>query len=105
MGPYNKVVLVCTSGKTCPTQNSVAVHARLKRLAIAAGLHDAIRVNQAGCFSQCGHGPMVVVYPDDIWYSGVTVEDAEAIFDEHLVHGKPVERLAYHPAKPGSNKL
>jgi (2Fe-2S) ferredoxin len=48
---------------------------------------------------------MVVVFPDNVWYAGVTVESAEAIFTEHLVNGTPVERLVYHPLKPGSNKL
>jgi (2Fe-2S) ferredoxin len=47
---------------------------------------------------------MVVVYPDNVWYCGVRVEDAEAIFAEHLLGGKPVERLTYHPLRPGANK-
>jgi (2Fe-2S) ferredoxin len=53
---------------------------------------------------QCGNGPMVVVYPENVWYCGVKVEDADAIFNEHLLGGKPVERLIYHPLQPGINK-
>jgi (2Fe-2S) ferredoxin len=47
---------------------------------------------------------MVVVYPDNIWYCGVTADDAEEIFRDHLIGGRPVERLLYHPLQPGSNK-
>jgi len=105
MVPFEKHVFVCTSGKTCPVEsNSPGVHARLKELVLKAGLNSSIRINQSGCMGQCGYGPMVVVYPENVWYAAVKVEDADAIFTEHLVGGKPVERLLYHPLKPGPNK-
>ena len=63
-----------------------------------------MRVNKAGCFSQCGHGPMVVVYPENVWYAGVQASDLEEILDSHIVAGRPVERLRYEPGKPGANK-
>jgi (2Fe-2S) ferredoxin len=47
---------------------------------------------------------MVVVYPEDVWYSGVDVEGAKRILAEHLVDGRPVEALRY-VAPPGDNKL
>jgi (2Fe-2S) ferredoxin len=81
------------------------VHARLKDLVKEAGLKTTIRINNAGCMDQCGNGPMLVVYPENIWYCNVRLEDADAIFHEHLVGGRPVERLIYRPAKPGPNKL
>jgi (2Fe-2S) ferredoxin len=106
MGQFEKHVFVCTSGEWCPHYDgdSRAVHALLKRRVAEAGLKERIRINHSGCMNQCGHGPMVVVYPEDVWYWGVTVADAEEIFREHLVGGKPVQRLVYHN-KPGSNKL
>ena len=104
MSPYEKHVFVCTGGKVCPVQDSMAVHARLKELVREAGQESGIRINQAGCMSQCGNGPMVVVYPDNIWYCGVTAGDAEEIFRSHLIGGRPVERLLYHPLQPGGNK-
>jgi (2Fe-2S) ferredoxin len=105
MVPFKKHVFVCTSGKVCPCEgNSLQVHARLKELIKAAGLDSVIRINQAGCMSQCGYGPMVVVYPDNVWYGAVQVGDADAIFEEHLIGGRPVERLIYHPLQPGANK-
>ncbi len=106
MGPFEKHVFVCTGGKVCPENGvSVAVHARLKELVKEAGLSSSIRINNAGCMDQCGNGPMVVVYPECVWYCGVKPEDADAIFREHLVGGRPVERLIYHPLRPGANKV
>ena len=60
---------------------------------------DRVRVNHSGCFSQCGNGPMAVVYPDDVWYAAVSPADAPELVGEHLVAGRPVERLRYGPAR------
>ena len=43
-------------------------------------MKDSVRINKAGCFSQCGHGPMVVVYPENVWYSGVKDSDLTDLF-------------------------
>jgi (2Fe-2S) ferredoxin len=69
-----------------------------------AGLKSTVRVNQSGCMNQCGHGPMVVVYPDDVWYCAVDVEGARTIVSEHIQHGRVVEKYRY-VAPPGDNKL
>jgi (2Fe-2S) ferredoxin len=107
MRPYDRHVFVCTAGDWCPAVDGdgVGVHAALKRSAALHGLARQVRINQSGCMSQCGHGPMVVVYPDGVWYAGVQPSDADEIVEEHLVHGRPVERLRYEPATPGANKL
>lgn len=104
MGQYQKHVFVCTSGKTCPTQDAKEVFTALRTAVVDAGLKDRVRVNHAGCLGQCGHGPMVVVYPEDIWYHAVRPDDAAQIVGEHLNAGRPVERLRY-VAPPGDNKL
>ena len=106
MGQYQKHVFVCTTGGTCPTQGDTEGFVKEMRAAISkAGLHTAIRVNKSGCFSQCGNGPMVVVYPEDVWYAGVRAEDLEEIVQSHLLGGKPVERLVYRPGKTGPNVI
>lgn len=105
MGPFEIHVFVCTSGGTCPHQGSVAVHAYLKEAVAKAGLKGKVRVNNSGCLDQCGHGPNLVMYPENVWYSHVTREEAEVIFTEHILKGQPVERLRYHPPKPGGHKL
>ena len=107
MSVYERHVFVCTSGEWCPRidGNGVGVRAALKERVKAAGLSDRVRVNHAGCFSQCGNGPMAVVYPDDVWYAGLTPADADEIVREHLAGGRPVERLRYRPPLMGANKL
>jgi (2Fe-2S) ferredoxin len=105
MGQYRTHVFVCTSGETCRTQADVEQHVKYLRGEVArAGLHRDVRINKAGCFSQCGWGPMLVVYPDDVWYAGVQAEDLAEIFESHIVGGKPVERLIYRPGVAGANK-
>src|SRR5688572_614329 len=104
MGQYRHHVFVCTSGKTCPLAQSAEVHATLKREVAAAGLRGAVRVNHSGCMNQCGHGPMVVVYPDDIWYAEVDEPGARRIVAEHLIGGRVVADYLY-VAPPGDNKM
>lgn len=104
MGQYEKHVFVCTSGKTCKAAGSAETFEYLKCAARDAGIAQRVRVNHSGCTGQCGHGPMVMVYPEDVWYGGVTVERAQRIFDEHLVGNAPVEAFRY-VAPPGDNKV
>ena len=66
---------------------------QLQQLSKAAGLGGQIRVNKSLCLDQCEHGPVVVVYPEAVWYGHVQPTDAEEIVSEHLVGGRPVERL------------
>ena len=61
---------------------------RAKQLGI-----EATRVNTAGCLDQCEHGPVIVVYPEGVWYSAHSEADIEEILKEHLQNGRPVERL------------
>jgi len=105
MGQYDCHVFVCTSGETCPTQGDTEKYVKVLRDgARQAGKQTEVRVNKAGCFSQCGHGPMLVVYPDDIWYAGVQESDLQEILTEHIIGGRPVERLRYAPGVRGANK-
>ena len=52
-----------------------------------------IRVNRAGCLSKCDFGPVIVVYPEGIWYSYLDEEDIDEIIQSHLIAGVLVERL------------
>jgi len=74
----------------------------LRAAAAAAGKHAEVRVNKAGCFSQCGHGPMIVVYPDDVWYAGVKESDLQEILDSPLV-AEPLTRLMCAPTGDGAS--
>ena len=106
MGQYDRHVFVCTSGETCPEQGDTEKLVKiLRERAREVGRPGDVRINKAGCFSQCGHGPMIVFYPEDVWYAGVQESDLDEIFTSHIVGGRPVERLRYVPGKPGANKL
>ena len=52
-----------------------------------------IRVNSAGCMDRCDEGPVLVVYPDGVWYTYVDKHDIDEIIEEHLLHGRIVTRL------------
>jgi (2Fe-2S) ferredoxin len=97
---FERHVFVCHNTRpegaprpSCTLNGSSDLHARLQQLAKAAGLGGKVRINKSGCLDQCEHGPMVVVYPDAVWYGNVRPEDAAVIVEEHLVGGRPVERL------------
>ncbi|HEV8458560.1 MAG TPA: hypothetical protein VGR44_09715 [Methylomirabilota bacterium] len=77
----------------------------LRAGAAAAGKKTEVRINKAGCFSQCGHGPMMVVYPENVWYAGVKESDLQEILESHILAGVPVKRLIYDPGVPGPNKV
>jgi len=57
------------------------------------GLTTHVRANAAGCLDSCEHGITVVVYPEQIWYGGVTVNDVDEIIQKHISENKQVERL------------
>lgn len=107
MPVYEKHVFVCTRGEWCPSVDGdgIGVHAALKGAVREAGLSGTIRVNHSGCFSQCGNGPMAVVYPEGTWYAALTPADAAEIVSQHLVGGTPVERLRYDPDTMGAHQL
>ena len=102
--PYEVHAFVCLGGKTCPVQGSEAIWSALKARAKERGLTERIRINRSGCLSQCGHGPMVCVYPEGVWYAGVQAADVDAIW-AHLEGGPVHERRRYTPPGPGSNKV
>ena len=103
MGQCKHHVFVCTAGRHCGRDGAHDVYSALKTGVKDVGLKGAIRVNQAGCTNQCGHGPTAVVYPDDVWYANVNVTGARLILRDHLVAGRPVTSYRYH-APPGDNK-
>jgi len=63
------------------------------RLGMAMGVRR-IRINHAGCMNVCEHGPVLVIYPEGVWYRFETQEDVEEILRLHIVAGRKVERLA-----------
>ena len=52
-----------------------------------------VRINLAGCLDRCNDGPVIVIYPEEIWYTYVDKKDIDEIIEEHLQNGRVVERL------------
>ena len=100
MPAFDKHIFVCTNQRpadaprrSCDREGNGDLHRALKDRIARRGLDMLIRVNKAGCLDQCEHGPTVVVYPDAVWYGGVTEADLDEIVESHIAGGKPVERL------------
>lgn len=79
----------------CAQQGAADVHAYAKQRIHALGLSGKgqVRINKAGCLDRCDQGPVLVVYPEGVWYSYVDKADVDEIIDSHLLEGVPVERL------------
>jgi (2Fe-2S) ferredoxin/predicted O-methyltransferase YrrM len=99
MEPFRFHVFVCDQQKPegvacCAARGSGQVLQALRREIVAHGLEDEIQVTTCGSLGLCEHGPNLVVYPEGIWYSGVTPADVAEIVRSHFEEGSPVERLA-----------
>ena len=65
--------------------------AQVKKLGLSG--HGRVRINQAGCLDRCEQGPVMVIYPEETWYTFIDEQDVDEIIQEHLVEGRVVERL------------
>jgi (2Fe-2S) ferredoxin len=77
----------------CGAKGGEEVRQRFKAALKARGLKRTMRANTAGCLDACQFGVSAVVYPDCVWYGGLTVDDVDEIIDSHLLNDIPVERL------------
>lgn len=78
----------------CANHGAVRLREYAKQKVKSLGLaKNRVRVNTAGCLDRCEEGPVLVVYPEGTWYTYVDEEDIDEIIEEHLIHGRPVERL------------
>lgn len=77
----------------CAAKGSHAIREALKKEIKQRGLRGVVRANQSGCLDACEFGPSVVVYPEGIWYGGVSAEDVPEILESHILNDTPVERL------------
>jgi len=99
MQPFRFHVFVCDQQKPegapcCAARGSVQVLEALRHEVNARGLEDDVQVTACGSLGLCEHGPNLVVYPEGIWYSGVTPADVPEIVRSHFQEDTPVERLA-----------
>lgn len=100
MGYYQHHVFFCVNvredGRACCSQHdSEGVRDYAKGCIKKLNLNGAgkVRINASGCLDRCDEGPVMVVYPDNVWYTYVDKSDIDEIIAEHLQGGRVVERL------------
>lgn len=102
MPKFQRHIFVCANQREpghprgcCDPGGDASLQKAFKKKLAERGIRgDIVRANKSGCLEQCEHGPTVVVYPEAIWYGGVTEKDVDEIVESHILHGKPVDRLA-----------
>lgn len=95
---YRSHVLVC-GGTGCTSSGSEQIIQTLKDELKKNKLQNEVAVVKTGCHGLCAEGPVMIVYPEAVFYSRVRPEDMEEIVSEHLLKGRIVERLVYHEAQ------
>ena len=99
MDPYARHVLVCTGGFCSPDRSGRALYSLLAKLLEREGLlfgPTRVKRGETPCLGVCAGGPIVVVYPEGVWYAGVTPELLERIVVEHLRDGRVVREAVFH---------
>ena len=98
---FRSHIMVC-GGTGCTSSGSQKIIEAFNREIAAAGINEEVKVIKTGCFGLCALGPIVVVYPEGIFYSMVEEKDVKEIVEEHLVKGRPVTRLIYDETVQGN---
>ncbi|WVN41756.1 NAD(P)H-dependent oxidoreductase subunit E [beta proteobacterium MWH-UniP1] len=100
MSYFEKHVFFCVNerepGAECCSAcgaNEMQAYAKERIKTLKKNGPGKIRINRAGCLDRCSEGPVMVVYPDAVWYRYVDQADIDEIIDEHLLNNRPVERL------------
>ena len=94
-----RMILVCQNERppearvSCKLSGGEEFLAALRAELLSRGMKGPLRAVGTTCLGACEGGPHAVVYPDNVWYAGFTAADAVEIVEDHLVGGRPVERL------------
>jgi (2Fe-2S) ferredoxin len=100
MPTFQRHVFVCVNERPadhprgcCKAKGSPEIRDAIKKALKDRGIKAEVRANNAGCLDQCEHGVTVVVYPEQVWYGGVTLADVDELVERHIIGGEVVERL------------
>ncbi len=95
-----KHILVCVNERepgaakpSCGHRGGHEVYTALREKLVEKGLHRQYRVTSTGCLGKCRFGPTMVIYPQDIWYGGVSAEDVDEIIETSVLQDSVVDRL------------
>lgn len=93
-------ILVCTNQRppghprgSCGENNAMEIFEKIGLGIEQKNLFGKAMLTTTGCMGPCSMGPVVVVYPDGVWYKGVKPDDVEEILESHIMNGKKIERL------------
>ena len=98
-----KHVLVCED-KDCARGGGREALRELKRALKEAGLRDEVLVTKVECFDLCEHAPVVVVYPEGVWYGGVGEQGAREIVERHVAGGRRARCTVLHDMRAAAEK-
>lgn len=100
MSRYLRHIFVCTNRReeghpkgSCAQKGSEIILDELKKGLKERGIKALVRGNSAGCLDACSFGPNIVIYPEGVWYGGVTKSDVNEIIEKHIIRGEVVGRL------------
>jgi NADP-reducing hydrogenase subunit HndC len=96
-------ILVC-GGTGCESSHADKIYQNLKNEIEANKLSEQVQVIKTGCFGFCEQGPIVKILPENTFYVQVKPEDAKELVDEHIIKGRPVERLIYSASDDKNRK-
>ena len=97
VGPYKYQILVC-GGTGCHSNSSSKIIDEFNAQLKAVGMEKDVLIVQTGCFGLCAVGPVVIVYPEEAFYSKIEVKDVKEIVEQHLVNGKICEQFLHGEA-------
>lgn len=100
MSYYKHHVFFCTNqrepgAQCCGNHDAQAMrdYAKARVKSLGESGKGKCRINSAGCLDRCDEGPVLVIYPDNVWYTYVDQSDVDEIIEEHLINGRVVDRL------------
>lgn len=100
MSYYSRHLFFCTNDRkdgspSCQRFDTRRLRKYVKDQCKQLGIHGEgqVRINSGGCMGRCNEGPVMVVYPEGVWYTFVDEEDLDEIITEHLLNGRVVKRL------------
>ncbi len=104
MEPFRYHVYVCQQEKpgttlpSCSARGALQTLEALRKEIATQGLTGDVQITTCGSLGMCERGPNLVVYPEGVWYSGVTASDVPELVREHFKNGRPLERLVNRDA-------
>jgi len=106
---YGRHIFICTHGNCAPHPRTGALLRRLHELnetndRVRFSNGERVVVTQSGCLGICMGGPVLVVYPDGVWYANVDEAKLERIYREHVLGGQPVQEYILHRHYPAGQE-